>query len=279
LENSSEQTAIQACEQDSWNDCTVRGKEFAWLAAARKIRLARHPPESLQKLEAQTPTTAGAAQPSRHTAETCKFEISSSTTSKTDNNGEALNPSVGLAFSGGGVRSATYNLGVLQGLAEYGVLEKVGFISSVSGGSYINAWLAHWMYHDGFHHANDTLADHSQLISRSTEPCEAACSREAKSSDPSDAGRYRAQRPISHLRDFSSYLTPSRGLFSADVWSAAAAYVLRLAPNMLFVVSLLAALLVLPYNIRDLYRWTGTDDQHCGQRISGHPPIRDSKCN
>jgi len=34
-------------------------------------------------------------------------------------------PKVGLAFSGGGIRSATFNLGVLQGLAEMNLLERV----------------------------------------------------------------------------------------------------------------------------------------------------------
>lgn len=47
---------------------------------------------------------------------------------------------VGLAFSGGGLRSATINLGVLQGLQERGVLKKVDYLSCVSGGAYIGAW-------------------------------------------------------------------------------------------------------------------------------------------
>jgi hypothetical protein len=43
---------------------------------------------------------------------------------------------VGLAFSGGGVRSATFNLGVLQALEAGGMLRDVDFLSSVSGGGY-----------------------------------------------------------------------------------------------------------------------------------------------
>jgi len=49
--------------------------------------------------------------------------------------------SVGLALSGGGVRSATYCLGVLQALAEHGRLRGIDFISSVSGGGYIASFL------------------------------------------------------------------------------------------------------------------------------------------
>ena len=48
---------------------------------------------------------------------------------------------LGLSFSGGGIRSATLNLGVLQGLARCGVLRYVDYLSTVSGGGYIGSWL------------------------------------------------------------------------------------------------------------------------------------------
>lgn len=48
-------------------------------------------------------------------------------------NGDA----VGLAFSGGGIRSAVFNLGVLQALEAGGLLRQVDYLSSVSGGGYI----------------------------------------------------------------------------------------------------------------------------------------------
>src|SRR2546429_2423656 len=51
----------------------------------------------------------------------------------------------GLAFSGGGIRSATFNLGVLQALSELGVLRWVDYLSTVSGGGYIGGWLAAWI--------------------------------------------------------------------------------------------------------------------------------------
>ncbi len=46
---------------------------------------------------------------------------------------------VGLALSGGGMRSATFNLGVIQALAKYKLLPWVDYISTVSGGGYIGA--------------------------------------------------------------------------------------------------------------------------------------------
>ena len=44
---------------------------------------------------------------------------------------------VGLALSGGGIRSALYNDGFLQGLSHRGFLRYVDYMSSVSGGGYI----------------------------------------------------------------------------------------------------------------------------------------------
>jgi hypothetical protein len=44
---------------------------------------------------------------------------------------------IGLSLSGGGVRSAAFCLGALQALDESGVLARVDYISSVSGGGYI----------------------------------------------------------------------------------------------------------------------------------------------
>lgn len=52
---------------------------------------------------------------------------------------------VGLALSGGGIRSAVYCLGVLQALAKNQILEKVDYLSTVSGGGYIGSALTWWL--------------------------------------------------------------------------------------------------------------------------------------
>src|SRR5580700_6463691 len=54
---------------------------------------------------------------------------------------------VGLAFSGGGIRSATFNLGVIQALARNNLLNLVDYLSTVSGGGYIGSWLSSWAYY------------------------------------------------------------------------------------------------------------------------------------
>ena len=48
---------------------------------------------------------------------------------------------VGLALSGGGIRSAIFSLGVMQRLAKEGWLEHVDYLSTVSGGGYIGGAL------------------------------------------------------------------------------------------------------------------------------------------
>jgi hypothetical protein len=48
---------------------------------------------------------------------------------------------LGLALSGGGIRSATFCLGLCRGLAAQGLLKHFDFLSTVSGGSYIGALL------------------------------------------------------------------------------------------------------------------------------------------
>lgn len=54
---------------------------------------------------------------------------------------------VGLALSGGGVRSGAFNLGVLQALHQGGVLRHVDYMSTVSGGGYVGASLSSLALH------------------------------------------------------------------------------------------------------------------------------------
>ena len=49
---------------------------------------------------------------------------------------------IGLAISGGGIRSASFALGVLQSLDKNNKLRSIDYLSTVSGGGYIGAWLS-----------------------------------------------------------------------------------------------------------------------------------------
>jgi hypothetical protein len=53
---------------------------------------------------------------------------------------EGIN-AIGVALSGGGIRSATFCLGVVQVLADRGLLKDVDFLSTVSGGGYTGSFL------------------------------------------------------------------------------------------------------------------------------------------
>jgi GMC oxidoreductase/Patatin-like phospholipase len=55
--------------------------------------------------------------------------------------GMISNDYVGLAISGGGIRSATFHLGILQTLARARLISQIDFMSTVSGGGYIGAFL------------------------------------------------------------------------------------------------------------------------------------------
>src|SRR5262245_7351284 len=73
-------------------------------------------------------------------------------------------PWIGVCLSGGGIRSASFCIGALQGLAQMKLLENVDYISTVSGGGYAGAWLSSWIAREG----RDEVF--RQLGSRSEEP-------------------------------------------------------------------------------------------------------------
>jgi hypothetical protein len=51
---------------------------------------------------------------------------------------------VGLALSGGGIRSATFSLGIMQAFASRGLLKRIDYLSTVSGGGYIGSAIS-WL--------------------------------------------------------------------------------------------------------------------------------------
>ncbi|MFD0724267.1 patatin-like phospholipase family protein [Lysobacter brunescens] len=67
-------------------------------------------------------------------------------------------PLIGLALSGGGIRSATFCLGLLRGLAQRGLLKRFDYLSTVSGGGYIGAMFARLVSVLGIDRAQALLA-------------------------------------------------------------------------------------------------------------------------
>lgn len=130
----------------------------------------------------------------------------------------------GLAISGGGIRSATFALGVIQGLAITGLLRRFDYLSTVSGGGYIGAWWSAWIRCAGFDQVEEQLLP-PHLRQGDFSEIEA--------------------RPIRHLRLYSNYLAPRPTIFSFDGWSLIAIYLRNLFLNQL--VLLLATLSLLAF--------------------------------
>ena len=133
-----------------------------------------------------------------------------------------------VAFSGGGIRSATFNLGVLQKLSEFGLLGKLDYLSTVSGGGYIGTWLAGWIKKNGALPFETFLPQQENLLS-------------PKIPDP----RAETQRPVRFLREFSNYLTPQLGSLSFDTWTLAAVYS-GTSSNQATLVAVLGTILMIP---------------------------------
>jgi hypothetical protein len=129
----------------------------------------------------------------------------------------------GVAFSGGGIRSATFNLGVLQGLSEKGLLKWVDILSTVSGGGYIGSWL-HGLIRN--HDAGQPAGTEARLKKSITSP-------------PGTPG----DDPIMFLRAYSNYLAPRPGLFSSDSWTIGVIWFRNFLLNQLILAPALAALI------------------------------------
>ena len=121
----------------------------------------------------------------------------------------------GVSISGGGIRSATFALGVLQGLEEKKLLSKADYLSTVSGGGYIGSWLQGVLKRDQSYEA----------LTR-------------KVPGPS------SEDPITFLRKYSNYLAPRHG-FSVDTLLIPLIWFRNMMLNQAIIISAFAALFLL----------------------------------
>ena len=146
-----------------------------------------------------------------------------------------------ICFSGGGIRSATFALGVLQELArrsnlgeghdsKLGILSKLDYMSTVSGGGYLGAWFSAWAMKkkDGAERVirKLMLTPHKKL-------------------DPE-------RGPILHLRKFSAYLSPRWGALSADTWTLVSTVLRNIVINWMVLIPVLACVLCLPMLLKTM---------------------------
>lgn len=128
---------------------------------------------------------------------------------------------LGLALSGGGIRSATFNLGIVQGLAKHGLLPHIDYLSTVSGGGYVGSWL-HGLIkrkHNGSPKAAAAFLDPEENRVPATPDRDA----------------------ITFLRKYSNYLAPRPGIFSVDSWVIGSIWIRNMLLNLAILVPFLAA--------------------------------------
>ncbi|MEY9132398.1 hypothetical protein ABIE79_003865 [Bradyrhizobium diazoefficiens] len=106
-------------------------------------------------------------------------------------------PWIGLALSGGGIRSATFCLGALQRFANSGLLKHFDYISSVSGGGYA-ASAVQWKWHD------DPNTDAGANFPYGSEQTQSLASE---------------NESLKYLRWHASFLAPGGGI---SIWSGIA---------------------------------------------------------
>ena len=116
-------------------------------------------------------------------------------------------PLFGLAISGGGIRSASFALGLLQALHGFGAFEKFHYLSTVSGGGYIGGALTYFRnaftgfgadwFPFGYLRRRDDRVQVQPMGARIGAPDD-------------DDGNARARKIVAYLRQHAGYMTPSR---------------------------------------------------------------------
>lgn len=164
-----------------------------------------------------------------------------------------------LCLSGGGIRSASFALGVLQGLAQRsvirdgkgeitgadGILTEFDYVSTVSGGGYTGSWLSRWSQEEAAT-SSEPFKEVVQHIAGKKEPRRSQ--REIGDTYRTIPGYPdREAKPIRALRDFTNYLAPHLGVFSGDSWTLVATYLRNLVLNWAMLVPMIMAMAALPW--------------------------------
>ena len=154
---------------------------------------------------------------------------------------------VGLAFSGGGIRSGTFAVGFLQGLAQLGMLRRIDYLSTVSGGGYAGGWLAAWLKREG----------DPENVEKQLNPGRVSQSKASRALlDPGQVVDEEPE-PVFHLRQYSSYLFPRFGFLTADTWTVIAIWMRNVAINLTMLLPLAMMIVLLARIVVYLYGYVG----------------------
>lgn len=156
-----------------------------------------------------------------------------------------------LCLSGGGIRSASFALGILQRISALKVTSKrpdeepgsaltqFEYLSTVSGGGYIGSWLSAWLYQE---------RRREKVREKSAGATAAGARKASRSSIPDPVvslnrrdsrgklGDHEEAEPISNLRRNSHFLSPSFSAISPDLWSDVASVLRNLFLNWILLV-------------------------------------------
>ena len=154
---------------------------------------------------------------------------------------------VGLAMSGGGIRSAAFNLGALQALNACGIFNKIDYASMVSGGGYIGAGTIAAIKRDGMFPF--AIADPARCEGGVPEDLKSAFGTKAANAIKTGTADAVAQGPaaaevadnvaVSRLRDRSQHLRPDG---ASDVVVSAAIILRGLVVNAIMVAAVVLTL-------------------------------------
>ena len=116
-----------------------------------------------------------------------------------------------MALSGGGIRSASFCLGALQALDQYGLIRRMDYLSTVSGGGYIGASMVAAMTAGP---GADAVAGRVDGEAQAAEPIDKRQDTESRKADrsfPFASGTdhdVRDNVAVGHVRDHSRFLAP-----------------------------------------------------------------------
>jgi len=111
----------------------------------------------------------------------------------------------GIALSGGGIRAASFSLGIIQSLAKHNKLEQFDYLSTVSGGGYLGGALS-WLWSDKW--KQDTGSKREFGTAADNFPFGVGARH---SNDDADMDKDQALL-MRHLRQNGCYLNPGDGL-------------------------------------------------------------------
>lgn len=128
----------------------------------------------------------------------------------------------GLCISGGGVRSATLGLGMLQAFIRAGILKRFDYLSTVSGGGYIGACLSSLLSREpnNAEKYSPKPNPNERFKAEDTGLDEDNCPLSLKHDyeyTPLEKTRLTAKHQLLHLRRYGEYLTPRKSLLGWDV--------------------------------------------------------------